>query len=187
MSLEGPLFERYGVREFLPRGMLPAAVEEACVGACGEFRARAAQVYLAALDESWTDHLLFVEEVREGIHLERLASRDPGLEYLHRTGDAFLEGLDRVEERTAGACRRARGDPGLLSAESMGTVRPSSTWTYQVDGESSAGPRLSAIGSAHVAAAIATAVVQVLAAVGRAPAALGRLVRGAGSRRRGGA
>jgi preprotein translocase subunit SecA len=245
VSLEDPLFERYGVREFIPRGLLhdgqadgrqagggapiedprvsreiaraqsileaqnhairrtlrkysglvemdrrvvralrddaltgrlPGPVEEACAGLEGDLRARAVQAYLAALDDSWADHLALVEEVREGIHLERLASRDPGLEYIRRVGDAFLARLADVEERTADACRRAAGDPSLLSAAAMGIPRPSSTWTYQVDDESPVGPRLSAVGSAHVAAAIASGVVQGIATLARLPPRLlGRL------------
>ncbi len=251
VSLEDPLFERYGVREFLPRdalrsmgdsagaaapladarvsreirraqsileaqnhairrtlrkysllveldrravrslrdealreGRLPPGIEEACAGTSPAFRARAGQAYMAVLDEFWADHLLLVEDVREGIHLERLASRDPGLEYLRRVGDAFLAGLAAVEERAAEACRAAAGDPCALSPEAMGIVRPSSTWTYQVDDESPVGPRLSAIGSANIAAAIAAAAAQALTAAGRllrgggrAPAILGPIRR----------
>jgi preprotein translocase subunit SecA len=229
VSLEDPLFERHGVREFLPRdalrsrgdcaggaapladprvsreirraqsileaqnhamrrtlrkysllveldrravrslrdqalleGRLPPAITEACAGTSPAFRDRAAQAYMAVLDEFWADHLLLIEEVREGIHLERLASRDPGLEYLRRVGDAFLAGLAAAEERTAEACRAAAGDPHGLSPEGMGIVRPSSTWTYQVDDESPVGPRLSSIGSANIATAVASGVVVAL-------------------------
>jgi preprotein translocase subunit SecA len=256
VSLEDPLFERHGVREFLPRsvlegdaeeigdpraareirraqliieaqnhairrtlrkysqlveldrravrslrdealrgGRLPPAVEEACAASAGrgeasDLRSRAVQAWIGALDAFWADHLALVEEVREGIHLERLASRDPGLEYIRRVGDAFLARLADVEERTADACRRAAGDPSLLSAAAMGISRPSSTWTYQVDDESPVGPRLSAVGSAHVAAAIASGVVQGIATLARLPQRLlGRLaglLPGRGGGRRGG-
>jgi len=244
VSLEDPLFERYGVREFLPRavlagdggelgdpraareiqraqliieaqnhairrtvrkyaqlveldrravralrdgalraGRLPPAVEEACAAATGgeetgNLRPRAVRAWIGALDAFWADHLALVEEVREGIHLERLASRDPGLEYIRRVGDGFLHGLAGVEQRVADACRRAAADPSALDPGSLGIARPSSTWTYQVDDESPTGFHLAAIGSTNLAAAIAGGVVQALAAAGRgirqAAARLGR-------------
>ena len=230
ISLEDPLFERYGVREFLPKGTLgkgedhlrdprvareiqraqsiierqnhairrtlgkysllveldrravrrlrdealregrlPAAAEEACAHTPGTagLRERAIQAWLARLDAFWADHLQLAEEVGEGIHLERLAGRDPGLEYIRRVGDAFLQGLARTEGEVAEACLRAAGDPSALSPEGMGAARPSSTWTYQVDDESPVGFTLSAIGSTNVATAAAAVVVQALTALGR--------------------
>ena len=186
VSLEDPLFQRYGVREFLrpdapsgdPRapqeirraqaiieaqnhrirsllrkytrlvelqrmqlcelreaalreGRLPPALEAACPGPDAMPRLRAA--FLGSLDRFWADHLLAVEEVREGIGLERYASRDPGLGFLHRVGEAFDDGLRRIEECLVDACRRLPSDPGALDPGPLGAARPSSTWTYQVD------------------------------------------------------
>jgi preprotein translocase subunit SecA len=129
ISLEDPLFERFGVREFLPRGKslsdpqvlreidraqsiiegrnhtirrtlakysrlvemdrrrvrslrdeallegrLPSAVEAALPSP--ETRTAAATAYLCLMDRFWADHLLLVEEVREGVHLERYAGRE---------------------------------------------------------------------------------------------------------------
>jgi preprotein translocase subunit SecA len=212
ISLEDPLFERYGIREFLPRerptrssgrpaaavendgpirdprflreidraqaiidrqhhiirrtlrkysllveldrrrlrglredalldGLLPPELEDA--------RARAErgiprvpgpgmrpvliQAFLSRVDRFWADHLAFVEEVREGIDLERYAGRDPGLQYIQRVGDAFDEGLRGVVRSLVAACDASKGDPSALSVEQWGIARPSSTWTYQID------------------------------------------------------
>ena len=181
VSLEDPLFERYGVREFLPRdlddrrvgaeidraqaiiegqnhrirkslheyarlveldrlavrrvrdealrGRLPTAIEEACPSPA--LLTRAARALVARLDGFWADHLRFVDEVREGVGLERYAGRDPGLAYLHRVGVAFEQGLAEVERSVAEAC--AAGDAGSADLDRMASERPSSTWTYQVD------------------------------------------------------
>jgi preprotein translocase subunit SecA len=187
VSLEDPLFERYGVREFLPRGRspddprvlreidraqsiieaqhhsirrqlgkysllveldrrrvramrddallrseLPDEIEEALTGA-PEARDPAVTAFLCLLDSFWADHISLAEEVREGIHLERYAGKDPGLEYLHRVGGAFDSGLAALTAHVAGACALSAEDPHSLDAERLGAQRPSSTWTYQVD------------------------------------------------------
>jgi preprotein translocase subunit SecA len=188
VSLEDPLFERYGVREFLPRdcalndprvlreidraqsiieaqhhsvrrllrkysqlveldrrrvrafrdaalreGELPDLIEQNLP--FPGVRAEAVAAWVALLDAFWADHLLLVEEVREGIHLERYAGRDPGLEYIHRIGGAFDRSLAAAEEAVASACARRVHDPNALSFRTLGIRAPSSTWTYQVDDE----------------------------------------------------
>jgi preprotein translocase subunit SecA len=206
ISLEDPLFERYGVREFLPRdrplndprvlreidraqaiiegrnhairrtlakyarlvemdrrsvrslrdeallhGGLPAAVKEALPGP--EARPRAVTAFLCLLDQFWADHLLLVEEVREGIHLERYAGRDPGLEYIHRVGRAFDGGVAAVETTLADACQRSRDDPDALSLNRVGARAPSSTWTYQIDDEAPIGFKLGLVSGSGIGAA----------------------------------
>jgi len=188
ISLEDPLFERYGVREFLPRGRpvndphvlreidraqaiiegqnhrirrtlakysqlvemdrrsmralrddallrgrLPAEIEAALPSPAS--RAAAVSAFLALMDRFWADHLLLVEDVREGIHLERYAGRDPGLAYIHRVGRAFDEGRAGVVAALVEACERAREDPAALLLSAVGARVPSSTWTYQIDDE----------------------------------------------------
>ncbi|MGA2975449.1 MAG: DEAD/DEAH box helicase [Spirochaetia bacterium] len=187
VSLEDPLFERYGVREFLPQGYaaddprvlkeinraqsiieaqhhsirrsvrkyallveldrrqvralrdhalhegrLPDGIEQA-LALVPDARPEAIAAFFCLLDHFWADHLLLVEEVREGIDLERYAGREPGLEYIHRVGGAFDEGLEAVELAIVSACARRADDPDALRLDRLGTQRPSSTWTYQID------------------------------------------------------
>jgi len=193
ISLEDPLFERYGVREFLPRGLfeangagpvsdprvgaeidraqsiieeqnhrirrslyayarlveldriavrklrdealledrLPPLLEQACPSP--GVRPLVVQAFLSRLDEFWADHLCLVDDVREGIGLEHYAGRDPGLEYLHRVGDAFEEGLAGVERSVAASCPLLGADAGTAGPDRAAFPRPSSTWTYQLD------------------------------------------------------
>ena len=196
LSLEDPLFERYGVPEFLPSGCAlddprvlreidrAQAIIEAqnhaarrtlrkyarlveldrrtvrrlrddallrgkLPGALGETAPSPAMcaAFLCALDRLWADQLLLAEEVREGIDLERFAGRDPGLEYIHRVGQAFEDGIARIEEPLLAA------SPGELAA--MGRTRPSNTWTYQVDDETPVRFGLSLIGGSEIATALA--------------------------------
>jgi hypothetical protein len=101
---------------------------------------------------------MLVDDVREGIDLERYAGRDPGLQYIQRVGDAFEEGLHGVVRSLVAACERSGGDPHALSAEEWGISRPSSTWTYQIDDGAPVRFNLSAIASSSIGAAALAAV-----------------------------
>ncbi len=233
LSLEDPLFERYGVRDFLPRGCplsdprvlreidraqsiiearhhsirrllrkysqlvemdrrhvralrdsalregaLPGSIE--CSLPSPDARPAAVAAWIALLDAFWSDHLLLVEEVREGIHLERYAGRDPGLEYIHRVGGAFDKGLLAVEEAVAAACARLTDDPHALSFAAMGIRVPSSTWTYQVDDEMPV--RFSLSGDlGGIGAAIAAGPIMIIERVARAFRRKGRALSGPAS------
>ncbi len=250
VSLEDPLFERYGVREFLPReragrieqpisdprflreidraqaiidgqhyairrtlrkysqlveldrrrarmlredalcrGQLPLELEDVCAAAGppgadepGDpvaFRSLLTQSFLGRLDRFWADHLMLVDDVREGIDLERYAGRDPGLQYIQRVGDAFEEGLRGVVESLVAMCERSRAGAGQLRAEEWGAGRPSSTWTYQIDDAAPVRFNLSAIASSSIgAAALAAGPLMVLNLAVWLFGALSRLLRG---------
>jgi preprotein translocase subunit SecA len=238
ISLEDPLFERHGVREFLPRerparieepirdprflreidraqaiidgqhhvirrtlrkysqlveldrrrirmlredalrnGCLPRELEEACDAA--GLRPLLIRAFLSRLDRFWADHLTLVDDIREGIDLERYAGHDPGLQYIRRVGDAFEEGLRGVVQSLVAVCERSGGDPRALSTAEWGISRPSSTWTYQIDDAAPVRFNLSAIASSSIgAAALAAAPLLILNLVVWLFGALSRLVRG---------
>jgi preprotein translocase subunit SecA len=220
VSLEDPLFVRYGVPEFLPRGcslddprvlreidraqsiieaqhhtvrkllrkysqlveldrrrvralrdatlregVLPELIEESLP--FPKARTTVLLAWVALLDSFWADHLLLVEEVREGIHLERYAGRDPGLEYIHRVGGAFDRGLAAVEEAVAIACARLPDDPDALSLTSLGIQAPSTTWTYQVDDEAPIRFSIASTMGSGIADAIAAGPLMIIESLGR--------------------
>ncbi len=55
-----------------------------------EFRRRERSWLLAAVDKCWMDHLLDIDDLREGIHLRAHAQRDPLVEY-QREASALFE------------------------------------------------------------------------------------------------
>lgn len=89
-------------------------------------------VLVLTLDEHWSDHLGYLSEVRDGIHLRALAGGAP-LDEFHalalRRFDGFFE---RVLETAAATV--ARLDPDQIGgpADQLGLRRPSATWTYLV-------------------------------------------------------
>ena len=58
---------------------------------------------LLLLDRRWSDHLALIEDIREGIHLQRYGGREPLTEFQRQIIDAYaamMEGLrDEVVER----------------------------------------------------------------------------------------
>jgi preprotein translocase subunit SecA len=76
---------------------------------------------LARMDEYWSDYLVHVTELREGIHWVSLAGHDP----VHEYRKAVIEAFDRL---------LADLDEGPeLEAGEVQVPEPSSTWTYLVN------------------------------------------------------
>ncbi|GIE87750.1 accessory Sec system translocase SecA2 [Actinoplanes regularis] len=91
--------------------------------------ARAIALY--HLDKLWADHLAYLSEVREGVHLRALGKLDP-LDEFHRSAvPAFQELLIQVEARTIEAFEEVDLSDGWQPERSE-IVRPNATWTYLV-------------------------------------------------------
>jgi len=88
---------------------------------------------LFQLDHAWSDHLAWVTDTRESIHLQSLGGKSPLQEFVLSATEIFLEIRPRVEDSVrsdfAAAVNRedwASIDPGSIRG-------PSSTWTYLVN------------------------------------------------------
>jgi preprotein translocase subunit SecA len=123
---------------------------------------------LAALDQAWREHLAFVAEVREGIHLVRLGGDDPLTRFRVLTGEAFRELHHAVDEAVMAALERV--DPaaaGLGLDASAGA--PASTWTYLVNDDpfrDLLGSQLTGPGRATLAVGAAVFAMPLLIALG---------------------
>lgn len=88
-------------------------------------------IALFHLDRLWVDHLAYLSEVREGVHLRALGKLDP-LDEFHRAAvPAFQELLTQVEARTIATFEEVDLEDGW-EPERAEIVRPSATWTYLV-------------------------------------------------------
>ncbi|GAA2070866.1 accessory Sec system translocase SecA2 [Actinomadura alba] len=96
--------------------------------------AAARQIALYHLDRCWTEHLGFLADLREGIHLRSLARGLNPLDEFHRDavpvykrllGDARDRAVKTFEALTPTA-------DGELDLSDAGLQRPSATWTYLV-------------------------------------------------------
>ncbi|MEU8818847.1 accessory Sec system translocase SecA2 [Actinoplanes sp. NPDC048796] len=88
-------------------------------------------IALFQLDRLWVDHLAYLSEVREGVHLRALGKLDP-LDEFHRSAvPAFQTLLLDVEKRTIETFEETDLSDGW-EPDRAKIVRPSATWTYLV-------------------------------------------------------
>ncbi len=128
-------------RAALLEGMIPEGVRERCSAhfrnlSCGIGEQRLENIlvrtFLIQVDRFWADHLLFVDEVREGIQLQRLGGEQPLLHFIRSAGDAFASGLEEVERFAANRFNQL--DPSVqVDALEAVLEGPSVTWTYQIN------------------------------------------------------
>jgi preprotein translocase subunit SecA len=78
------------------------------------------RIALSTIDELWSDYLLRITELREGIHWVSLAGHDPVNEFRKAAIEMFDQLLAELEK-----------DPGEM--EEMELLDTSSTWTYLID------------------------------------------------------
>jgi preprotein translocase subunit SecA len=85
------------------------------------------------IDGAWADHLAWLADLRESIHLVVLGRKEPLQEFQKAATEAFLE----LEERIGGDVEKTlrtfvdRGGP--VDPEKEGLKGPSSTWSYLVN------------------------------------------------------
>ena len=87
-------------------------------------------VLLFAVDERWVEHLAFLNDLREGIHLRTLAREKPHEAFNAESIEAFASFWDDVLERAHTVLAEAELDGDGLDLPAHGLKRPSSTWTY---------------------------------------------------------
>ena len=90
------------------------------------------QIMLYHLDRGWADHLAYLSDIRESIHLRALGRQNP-LDEFHRLAvDAFTNlAADAIEasQQTFETSNVLDDEPGLDLSK---LARPTSTWTYMV-------------------------------------------------------
>ncbi|HWS93868.1 MAG TPA: accessory Sec system translocase SecA2 [Mycobacterium sp.] len=90
-------------------------------------------IMLYHLDRGWADHLAYLADIRESIHLRALGRQDP-LDEFHRLAvDAFASlAADAIEaaQQTFETANVLEEEPGLDLSK---LARPTSTWTYMVN------------------------------------------------------
>ena len=105
-------------------------VEKAGEDAVG---AAAREVVLRHLDKRWTEHLEFVADVRETIHLRALAKETPIDEFHRACIPAFKQIRQDVAESAAETFKELElAEDGTIDLDASGLRKPSSTWTYLV-------------------------------------------------------
>jgi len=93
----------------------------------------ARQIVLFHLDRAWTEHLAFLADLREGIHLRALARGTVPLNEFNREAiRAFGPLLDDAAAQSAETFATAPITADGVDLEAIGLKRPTATWTYLV-------------------------------------------------------
>ncbi len=91
------------------------------------------RAWLFHIDRLWSDHLAWITDTRESIHLVSLGGKTPLQEFQAAVSTAFLKIHPRVEEAVAADFRSLLNKEGDINLEMEGRKGPASTWTYLVN------------------------------------------------------
>ena len=102
-------------------------------------------IMLYHLDRGWADHLAYLADIRESIHLRALGRQNPLDEFHRMAVDAFASlAADAIEaaQQTFETSPAIEDEPGVDLSK---LARPTSTWTYMVHDNPLADDSLSAL------------------------------------------
>ena len=97
------------------------------------FERMARRAALFHIDRLWADHLAWLADLREGIHLVSLGRKEPLHEFQKAATEAFLGLEKRIKREAAKTLKSLIGRPGPVDLDAEGLRGPSSTWTYLVN------------------------------------------------------
>jgi preprotein translocase subunit SecA len=90
-------------------------------------------ITLIHIDQCWAEHLAFIAQVREGIHLVGIAGLDPLREFHKQIVEAFWKLQQTIEDRIVETFNTVEITDAGIDLENAGLNRPSSTWTYLIN------------------------------------------------------
>jgi preprotein translocase subunit SecA len=102
-------------------------------------------IMLYHLDRGWADHLAYLADIRESIHLRALGNQTPIDEFHRMAVDAFASlAADAIEaaQQTFETAQSIEDEPGIDLSK---LARPTSTWTYMVHDNPLADETMSAL------------------------------------------
>ncbi|WP_396445276.1 accessory Sec system translocase SecA2 [Actinomadura sp.] len=95
--------------------------------------AAARQIVLYQMDRCWAEHLAYLADLREGIHLRSLGrGLDPLVEFNREAVPAGKRLLSDARKRSVAAFEALTATEDGIDLEAAGLKRPSATWTYLV-------------------------------------------------------
>ncbi|MWA04462.1 accessory Sec system translocase SecA2 [Actinomadura sp. LD22] len=103
------------------------------IAGAGAVAEAARQIVLYQLDRCWAEHLAFLADLREGIHLRSLGrGLDPLVEFNREAVPAGKRLLGDARRRSAAAFEELTATEAGIDLDAAGLKRPSATWTYLV-------------------------------------------------------
>jgi hypothetical protein len=139
---------------------------------------------MLVLDRRWSDHLRLIEDIREGIHLQRYGGRDPLTEFQRQIIGAYAAMMEDLRAEVVDRFRSLRAENGRIDLAQIGLRGPASTWTYLVNDNPFASFWVSLIAPGNVGVSLATAMLAVIYWPIAVAVAAGEFIRRALGRRR---
>ena len=91
------------------------------------------EIMLYHLDHEWSEHLAYLDDVRESIHLRAIARESPIDEFHRLSIAAFGELAERAVSLARETFTEAEITADGVSLGDLGLHKPSATWTYMVN------------------------------------------------------
>lgn len=91
------------------------------------------RVKLFYIDKFWAEHLAYVSYIREGIHLESLASRNPIDEFHLQITQVYEQIHDQINSESEDMLVKLGGSNDPAKWEEFGLKHPTSTRTYTIN------------------------------------------------------
>ena len=88
---------------------------------------------LVHIDAAWADHLAWLADLREGIHLVSIGRKEPLQEFQRAATEAFLGLEDKIGGSIEASLRSLIAREGPVDLDAAALKGPSSTWTYLVN------------------------------------------------------
>jgi preprotein translocase subunit SecA len=117
---------------------------------------------IKALDRGWSSHLALIEDIREGIHLQRYGGKEPLTEFHRQIVDAFDAMMKQVESHTVTSFRRLTIAGGSIDFARAGLGGSTATWTYLVNDNPFSNLGLSLLASRNIGVAAGVGFLAVL-------------------------
>ncbi|HIW92132.1 MAG TPA: accessory Sec system translocase SecA2 [Candidatus Corynebacterium avicola] len=93
----------------------------------------AREIMLYHLDVQWSEHLAYLDDIRESIHLRAIARESPIDEFHRMSIAAFGELAERAVAEARATFSEVTITAEGVDLEGLGLHKPSATWTYMVN------------------------------------------------------
>jgi preprotein translocase subunit SecA len=91
------------------------------------------KITLYHLDQIWADHLEYIADIRESIHLENVGGKTPIIEFQKKITGEFNNLEENIKDQIIETFISLNASKEPIDLDKMGIKGPSSTWTYLIN------------------------------------------------------